>query len=177
LLLRVFLSFAAANFVSAVLRAVMATLAPTMSRTMGLTAADLGLLAGAHFLGFALAQLPLGAALDRRGPKPVLLALMCLAVLGCLGFSLARDLPELLLARLLIGLGVSGCLMAGLTAFSRMLVPASQLRVNAWMLMSGSLGMLASTLPVQWLLPGLGWRGLFVLFGGLLVLAMAAVAI
>jgi predicted MFS family arabinose efflux permease len=29
------------------------------------------------------------------------------------------------------------------------------------MLMTGSLGMLASTLPVQWLLPVWGWRGLF----------------
>ena len=27
--------------------------------------------------------------------------------------------------------------------------------------MRGSLGMLASILPVQWLLPSLGWRGLF----------------
>jgi predicted MFS family arabinose efflux permease len=43
------------------------------------------------------------------------------------------------------------------------------------MLMTGSLGMLASTLPVQWLLPLLGWRGLFWSVAGLLSLAMVLI--
>jgi hypothetical protein len=37
------------------------------------------------------------------------------------------------------------------------------------MLMTGSLGMLASTLPVQWLMPVLGWRGVFLALAALLV--------
>jgi predicted MFS family arabinose efflux permease len=40
------------------------------------------------------------------------------------------------------------------------------------MLMSGSLGVVASTLPVQWLLPSVGWRGIFLVLALLLVLAM-----
>jgi predicted MFS family arabinose efflux permease len=40
------------------------------------------------------------------------------------------------------------------------------------MLMTGSMGMLASTLPVQWLLPLLGWRGLFWALAGALALSM-----
>ena len=42
--------------------------------------------------------------------------------------------------------------------------------------MSGSLGMLASTLPVQWLLPTLGWRPLFSGLACLLLLAIAVLA-
>ncbi|OYU72300.1 MAG: MFS transporter, partial [Burkholderiales bacterium PBB5] len=45
------------------------------------------------------------------------------------------------------------------------------------MLMTGSLGMLASTLPVQWLLPSLGWRGLFVAVAALLALAVGLIAL
>jgi hypothetical protein len=44
------------------------------------------------------------------------------------------------------------------------------------MLMTGSLGMLASTLPVQWLLPAWGWRGLFWGLAACLLLAMAGIA-
>jgi predicted MFS family arabinose efflux permease len=44
------------------------------------------------------------------------------------------------------------------------------------MLMTGSLGMLASTLPVQWLLPLLGWRGLFAVVAVMLALAMVLIA-
>lgn len=171
----IFLSFAFAYFLSALVRAVTATLAPAFSAELGLTAGDLGLLAGAYFLGFAATQLPLGQALDRWGPRRVLLALMSLAVIGCAAFAMADQFAALTLARALIGAGLSACLMAPLTAFRRSFSPVAQLRANSWMLMSGSLGMVASTLPVQWLLPSLGWRGLFWLVAALLVVAMLAI--
>jgi MFS family permease len=158
---RIFLAFACGYFLSALLRAVTATLAPTFSRELGLSPSDLGLLAGAYFLGFSLLQLPLGSALDRLGSKRVLVFLLGVAVLGCAAFALAQSLAGLILARALIGMGVAACLMAPLTSFRLRFDAAAQLRANSWMLMSGSLGMVASTLPVQWLLPVTGWRGLF----------------
>ncbi len=172
----VFLVFALAYFFSALLRAVTATLAPVFSAEMGLQSADLGLLAGAYFLGFAAMQLPLGRALDRHGPRRTLMALLGVAVLGCAAFALAGQLATLFAARLLIGAGVGACLMAPLTCYRRLFSPAAQLRANSWMLMTGSLGMLASTLPVQWLLPVLGWRGLFWALAALLVVCLLAVA-
>ncbi|NDG38091.1 MAG: MFS transporter [Betaproteobacteria bacterium] len=172
----VFLAFAFAYFFSALVRAVTATLAPIFSAELGLDAGQLGLLGGAYFLGFALMQLPLGSALDRWGAKRVLLSFLALAVLGCLAFALSGSLRQLLLARFLIGAGVSACLMAPLTCFRRLFSSALQLRANAWMLMSGSVGMLASTLPVQWLLPVLGWRGLFMAVALLFALAGGLIA-
>ena len=170
-----FLAFAFAYFFSALLRAVTATLAPVFSAELGLSAADLGLLAGAYFFGFAALQLPLGRALDRFGPRRVLLVLLGVAVLGCAAFALARGLATLIAARVLIGMGVAACLMAPLTCYRRLFSPAAQLRTNSWMLMTGSLGMLASTLPVQLLLPLTGWRGLFWAIAALLVVAMALI--
>jgi len=172
----IFLAFAFAYFFSALLRAVTATLAPVFSTELGLRAGDLGLLAGAYFFGFAAMQLPLGRALDRYGPRRTLLVLLAVAVLGCVAFALAERLPGLIAARVLIGVGVGACLMAPLTCYRRLLSPVAQLRANSWMLMTGSLGMLASTLPVQWLLPTLGWRGLFWAVAALLALSMVGVA-
>ncbi|MDP1900250.1 MAG: MFS transporter [Rubrivivax sp.] len=172
----VFLAFAFAYFFSALLRAVTATLAPVFSAELGLRAGDLGLLAGAYFFGFAALQLPLGRALDRFGPRRTLLVLLTLAVAGCAAFAMARGLPALIAARVLIGAGVGACLMAPLTCYRRLYAPAAQLRANAWMLMTGSLGMVASTLPVQMLLPLLGWRGLFWVIAGLLLCSMVLVA-
>lgn len=171
----VFLSFAFAYFFSTLVRAVTATLAPELSAELGLSAGDLGLLAGAYFLGFAAMQLPLGRALDRHGPRSVLLVLLGVAVLGCAAFAMAHHFVALTLARALIGIGVSACLMAPLTAFRRSFEPQAQLRANSWMLMSGSLGMVASTLPVQWMMPLLGWRGLFWLIAALLTVSMVAI--
>ena len=173
----VFLAFAFAYFLSALLRAVTATLAPTLAQEFVLGTADLGLLSGGYFLGFAATQLPLGHWLDRHGPRRVLLGFLGAAVLGCLLFSIATGFTGLLAGRLLCGVGVSACLMAPLTGFRRWLTAAAQLRANAWMMMTGSLGMVASTLPVQWLLPLIGWRPLFWGLAVLLVLAMGWLAL
>ena len=173
----VFLAFAAAYFCSALLRAITATLAPVLTQEFSLQARDLGLLAGGYFLGFAAVQLPLGRWLDRHGPKHVILRFLSLAVLGSLAFSVASSFAWLLAARVLVGMGVGACLMAALTGYRRWFDAATLLRANSWMLMTGSLGMLASTLPVQWLMLLTGWRPLFWMLAVLILLSMAAIAV
>ena len=172
----VFAAFAAAYFCSALLRAITATLSPVLTQDFALQARDLGLLAGGYFLGFAATQLPLGAWLDKHGPKRVILCFLSLAVLGSVAFSMATSFAWLLGARVLVGMGVSACLMAPLTGYRRWFDVPTLLRANSWMLMTGSLGMLSSTLPVQWLLPLLGWRSLFWIMAALLLLSMLAIA-
>jgi len=172
----VFLAFAFAYFFSALLRAITATLSPTLTQEFQLRSRDLGLLAGGYFLGFAAIQLPLGTWLDRHGPKQVILWFLSIAVLGCAAFALADSFYGLLAARVLSGMGVGACLMAPLTGYRRWFTPAVQLRANSWMLMTGSFGMLASTLPVQWLVPTFGWRPLFWGLAALLALSMLVIA-
>ena len=171
-----FLAFASAYFFSALIRAITATLAPTLVQEFALTASDLGLLSGGYFFGFSITQLPLGTWLDRFGPKRVLLAFLTVAVAGCLCFAAADSFWTLCAARVACGVGLSACLMAPLTAYRRWYRPDNQQRASSWMLMTGSLGFVASTLPVQWLMPVLGWRGIFLVLAGLLVLAITAVA-
>lgn len=171
----VFVVLAAAYFLSTLLRAITATLAPVLTDEFGMQARDLGLLAGAYFLGFSITQLPMGHWLDRHGPKKVVLSFLCVAVLGCFAFAWAHDFKGLLLSRVLIGVGVSACLMAPLTGYRRWLALEQQQRANSWMLMTGALGMLTSTLPVQWLLPMVGWRWMFVVLALLVALSMAVI--
>ncbi len=172
----VFLAFAFAYFFSALIRAITATLSPQLTAEFALHARDLGLLAGGYFLGFAAMQLPLGRWLDRHGPKTVILGFLAVAVGACVAFSLAQSFTGLLVARVLCGIGLAACLMAPLTGYRRWFDPASQLRANSWMLMTGSMGMVASTLPVQWLLPLAGWRPLFWGLALLLLFSMAVIA-
>ena len=171
----IFLAFAVAYFFSALVRAVTATLAPTLTAELMLTSGDLGLLSGAYFLGFSVLQLPMGQWLDRIGPRRVEVVFLIAAVLGCLAFAFAQSFHGLLAARLLCGAGFAACLMAPLTGYRRWYSPTLQLRANSWMLMTGSLGMLAATLPVQWLMPLFGWRWLFVGLAGLILAAVALI--
>lgn len=171
----VFLAFAFAYFFSALIRAITATLSPTLTQEFALSARDLGLLAGGYFIGFSAVQLPLGRWLDRHGPKKVILVFLSVAVTGCVAFSLATSFTSLLIARVLCGVGVGACLMAPLTGYRRWFEPALQMRANSWMLMTGSFGMVASTLPVQWLMPLVGWRVLFVALAAFVLLSMVVI--
>ena len=55
---KIFLAFAFAYFLSTLVRAITATISPTLMSELSLQARDLGLLAGGYFLGFAATQLP-----------------------------------------------------------------------------------------------------------------------
>lgn len=169
--LRVFAPFAAGYYLSYLLRNANAIIAPELTTTLGVSAADLGLLTSAYLLAFGAFQLPLGVLLDRYGPRRVEAALLMIAALGCLAFSLGESLAELTLARGLIGLGVSACLMGSFKAFS-LWFPVERLpSLNAAVMAAGALGALSATVPLGWALPMLGWRGVFI---ALAVLAMLA---
>lgn len=172
---QVFLCFASGYALSFALRTVNAVIAPDLVTEFGLSNAQLGALSSAYFFSFAAMQLPLGVWLDRFGSRKTDAALLCVAALGCLLFSLSQHPWMLWTGRALIGVGVSGALMASLRAF-RFWYPADrQPRLASWMLVAGSMGALLSTLPVQWALPAIGWRGIFILMALLLVAASALI--
>lgn len=158
---RLFLPFAAGYYLSYLLRTVNAVISPDLTRELGLTAADLGLLTGAYFFAFAAGQIPVGIALDRYGPRRVEAALLTLAAVGALLFALGESLTQLALARGLIGLGVSACLMAGLKAFSQWYPPQQYAAMTGQIMAAGALGAISSSLPLELALPLVGWRGVF----------------
>ena len=157
----IFFVFACVYFISALLRAITATLSPLLTLEFNLTAGNLGLLAGGYFLGFACMQIPLGYLLDRHGPKKIVSSLLLIAIIGTSAFALAQSFSGLLISRILIGVGVSACLMGPLTGYRIWFADEYQQRANAWMLMVLSMGFVFSTLPVQILLPIIGWRWIF----------------
>ena len=162
--------YAAGYFLSYGLRSVNAVIAPDLMRDLGITAADLGLLTSAYFLAFGLFQLPLGLLIDRFGPRRVEAALLIVAAAGCALFGVGTTLQTLAVARALIGLGVSACLMASFKAFSQWF-PAERLpSLTATIMVAGGLGALSASVPIEAALPLFGWRGVFFLFAGLLVL-------
>jgi len=167
----VFLVFAFGYFLSCLLRAITATLSPVLTSEFNLLAADLGLLAGGYFFGFACMQIPLGYLLDKFGPKKIISIFLLIAFIGTTSFALSQTFSGLFISRILIGIGVSACLMAPLTGYRIWFAENLQQRANSWMLMIASLGFVSSTLPVQLLLPSFGWRWIF---GGIAILILVS---
>ena len=158
----IFLVFALGYFISTLLRAITATISPELVNEFDLSAGELGLLGGGYFLGFASVQIPLGYLLDSKGPRKIVSYFLSLAIIGIILFASAQNFLTLLISRIIIGVGVGACLMGPLTAYRVWYQDETQQRSNSWMLMVGAVGMLSSSLPVQYLLPTIGWRGVFI---------------
>lgn len=158
---RVFVPFALGYYLSYLLRTVNAVISPRLTDELGLSAASLGLLTSAYFLAFGAAQIPVGIALDRFGPRRVEAALLLLAALGSALFAMADSLGALAGARAMVGLGVSACLMAALKGFTLWYPPERQSSMIGFIMASGSLGALTASVPLAAVLPVLGWRGAF----------------
>ncbi len=171
----VFAPFAGGYFLSYLYRSVNAVVAPDLVADIGLDATDLGLLTAVYFLTFAAAQLPLGLALDRFGPRRVQSCLLLSAALGALVFALGESREMLILGRALIGLGVAGGLMASFKAvvlwFPRERIPL----VNGCFMTCGGIGAMSATAPVEAVLQMGDWRGLFL--GLAAVTSLVSVAI
>ena len=159
----IFLVFALGYFISTLLRAITATISPELVNEFNLSAGELGLLGGGYFLGFASVQIPLGYMLDMRGPRKIVSYFLSLTIVGLLIFAFAQNFLTLLVSRIIIGVGVGACLMGPLTAYRIWYQDETQQRANSWMLMVGAIGMLSSSLPVQFFLPIIGWRNIFLL--------------
>ena len=161
--LRVALPFIAGYFVSYVYRMVNAVLAPTLVAEFGLSAGSLGLLSSMYFLSFALCQLPVGVAMDRFGPRRVNAALLLVAAAGGAWFAHAESAAAAIAARALIGVGVSACLMASLTAFV-LWYPAERIStMNAIAFSAGAVGAMTATVPLELALRVWSWREAFML--------------
>ncbi len=158
----VLIPFGLGYFLSYLFRTVNVVIALDLAAELKLTAADLGLLTSIYFILFAAFQTPLGVILDKYGPRRVQVTLLITAALGSALFAISTSMAVLAVARSLIGLGVSGCLMAALKANAQWF-PRSRLPfVNACTMSFGTFGALTATIPVELISELYGWRMIFV---------------
>ena len=159
----VLIPFGLGYFLSYFFRTVNVVIATDLASDLQLTAGNLGLLTSIYFILFAAFQTPLGVILDRYGPRRVQIILLLIAALGSFLFSASNSIFVLTLSRSLIGLGVSGCLMAALKANAQWF-PVKRLPLfNACTMTFGTFGALTATIPVEVMAGLYGWRMIFLI--------------
>jgi predicted MFS family arabinose efflux permease len=168
--LRVTLPLAAVNFLNQASRAVLALIGPLLAIEFALSASDLGLLAAVFFVAYAAAQLPVGIALDIFGARRVQTALALTAALGFVICALSSGPVMLGVGRVVNGIGIAAGLMAMLKANAQWFPKTRVAAMTGSGLFVGALGGMAATVPLQSILPFVGWRGGFVILAVLAVL-------
>ena len=134
---------------------------PDLARDFDLRAGDLSWLSSIFFFAFAAAQIPVGVAIDRFGPRAVMLVTAALTLIGAAVFAFAPNYAGLLTGRALLGLGCSSFYMGSLTIYAREFAPSRFGQLTGMQLGAGSVGTLVATAPLAWAAQAWGWRGAF----------------
>lgn len=167
------------HVVSQFLRNSVGVIAPDLARDFALGGAGVGFLASAFFLGFAGAQIPLGVAIDRWGPRLAMSVSMGLAIAGVVLFALAPTAEVLVLSRILMGFGCASFFMGPLTIYSRWFPPERFSTLVGIQLGFSGLGVIGATAPLAYATTAMGWRSSFLVvaaFAALVGLFVYAVA-
>ncbi|WP_435139240.1 MFS transporter [Pseudopelagicola sp. nBUS_19] len=140
-------------------RAFLAVLTQILKNDIGTTPEDLAFASGIWFLVFAAMQIPVGAALDRFGPRRTSSILLLIGGAGGAAvFAFATGPLHIFIAMGLIGIGCSPVLMASYFIFARSYPPARFATLAALMLGVGSVGNIVAAYPMAWAAETVGWR-------------------
>lgn len=158
-------------------RAILPVLSPYLARDLGVTPGDLAWASGLWFVAFALAQLPIGWALDHIGPRwTSALPLGVLAGGGALVFAAAPGPEAVIWAMVMIGAGCAPVLVATYYIYARHFRAALFGTLAGITVGVGSLGNIAASVSLAWAVTALGWRATMAAIAGLTILVALAVA-
>ena len=166
-----------AYLISQFFRAFLAVIAPELAADVHLDPAELGLVSGAFFAAFAVAQVPIGMAFDRIGPRLTVSVLMLAAVAGTALFGLATVPWQPIAGMALIGLGCAPVYMAALYVIGRSSAPAQFATWSSLIVGIGSLGNLAAATPFAALTAAIGWRASVMAVGAVTLVVTALVGL
>lgn len=136
-----------------------AVIAGDLARDLLLSPEVLGLLGGAFFYAFGLAQLPMGLMLDRFGPRIVISLLASIGAASAVVFAIAGNGTVAVLARAGIGFGMAAVLMGSLKILTTWFSPHEFATLSGLIIAIGNLGGIGATTPLAWLSDKYGWRG------------------
>lgn len=157
--MRGLVAYTLAVVLSVFFRSNLAVLAPELAADLHATASDLGTLSGVWFFSFALAQVPIGVALDRWGPRLTVAVGLGFGVAGASLFATAPSISTAIVAQILLGLACAPLFMATVVYIARHWARERFLAVMANVLAISNLGAILAATPLAAVTEWLGWRG------------------
>ncbi|ATV17634.1 MFS transporter [Pseudomonas syringae] len=154
--------------------AAMGFIAPALSQEWGIDRASLGPVMSAALIGMVFGALGSGPLADRFGRKVVLVVAVFLFGIFSLASAYSSNIDQLLVLRLLTGLGLGAAMPNATTLLSEYTPERLKSLLVTSMFCGFNLGMACGGFVSAKLIPSMGWHSLLML-GGILPLVLAVV--
>ncbi|WP_332683706.1 MFS transporter [Bosea sp. (in: a-proteobacteria)] len=173
----VFLALLPAYVLSIFYRSFLSVIAGPVMTDLQIGPAEFGTLGAAWFITFAVAQFPVGWALDRLGPRRTVACAMAIGAAGAFLFATAQSAWPAVFAMGLVGIGCSPIFMSALYLFARTQAPVRFGVLSSVFIGLGSLGNLAGAAPLALAAQNYGWRPTMLGFAAMFLLATVLAAV
>jgi nitrate/nitrite transporter NarK len=172
----IFFALLPAYVLSIFYRSFLSVIAGPVMGDLRIGPAEFGTLGAAWFMAFALAQFPVGWALDRLGPRRTVAVTMAIGSVGAFLFAQAGSANIATVAMALVGIGCSPIFMSSLYLFARTEAPARFGLLTSIFIGLGSLGNLVGAAPLALAAQAYGWRPTMLAFAVAFLLATVLAA-
>jgi MFS transporter, ACS family, D-galactonate transporter len=146
-------------------RAVLGVAAPYLSKDLGLTATQMGLVFSAFSWSYALLQIPGGIFLDKFGTRLTYFLSVGLWSFFTAAMGMVSSLAGLVLTRVGIGIFEAPCFPANSRVLATWFPQHERARANSVYSVGMNFGLGFLSVPMFWLTQQFGWRGLFLIVG------------
>lgn len=149
--------------------------APVIAGDWAVTPQTLGIVFSAALVGMTLGAVFISPYTDVIGRRNMILASLSVISLGTFGTAFVQSVTQLMLLRLVAGLGI-GSMLASLTSLVSEFSPDRHRNLFILLLHSGyAIGAIITGFVAAWILPDYGWRPLFILAGAVSIIALPLV--
>jgi MFS family permease len=146
-------------------RACISQAMPSIRAELGLGPAEAGAIFTAIGWAYALFEVPGGYLGDRIGPRAVLMRIVLWWSFFTAATGWAWNFTSLAVTRFLFGMGEAGCFPNLTKAFTTWLPAKERTRAQSAMWLAARWGAAFTPMLVAWMMPYVGWRHTFEIFG------------
>ena len=149
---------------------------PSIIQAFGLGAGALAPILTAGIVGMVLGAMALGLMADKFGRRPIIIAAVALFAVASLATAFARTTEQILVLRFIAGIGMGGATPVVLSLAAEYGSARQRGTIMTTVLLGLPAGAILGGLLAAWMLPSIGWQGIFAV-GGIVPLLLLAVLI
>ncbi|PWB67129.1 MAG: hypothetical protein C3F14_02895, partial [Deltaproteobacteria bacterium] len=127
------------------------------------TAIGLGIFSSMYFYPYAVCQPFVGVLTDRLGGRRIIACFTFIAFLGCLLFSVSREMVSASLGRVLVGIGVAGAFVPSIEILAPLFQANQFGLINGLLMTIGTAGAIGASVPLAASALHFGWRQTFLI--------------
>ena len=155
----------ASGMVNMMDRSTLAIAAPLVRQDLGLSVQDMGMLLSAFLWTYAVAQLPIGALVDRAGPRLLLACGQIVWSVAQAACGLVGSFGQFFAARMVLGVGEAPQFPICARVVRDCFAPRDRGLPTGIFLTASTLGPALSAPFITWLMLSFGWRWMFAIMG------------